>query len=344
MSTFNLQTRKGIVDALAYLQLDIPEASVFPVLAEMERDAIVSTLQAVLAAPDAASREKAYLQSITFACSPTAVQALDRMGMAYEPYQLVEIGRSHAESRFFRKSFDPALNGDQEARSVIRGILGRTQRRADDAADPASQGGPASPAAANPAPSRPAPAAMPEPVRRADPPAPQTPPKSAPAPAARNYGASYHCYGGKGAVCFQVSPPSQERPEWGMHLDAAVKSGNGYAWGEKINIRFNPAEMPMFLAVLLGFRSRFEGNAHGPKNDKGFSIERQEGKFFVRVSMTGKQVSVPVTFGDAWWVAALMYSTLAKACGLTEDSVIRLVKAMCEQENNATNYHTSAAA
>lgn len=125
---------------------------------------------------------------------------------------------------------------------------------------------------------------------------------------------THHVYGTKGALCFETdmtreTDRREARPT--VALDAAEASApKQFDWGNKIRIQMTINELPMVAAVLLGFLPKCEFKNHGPDNNKGFSIERQQGQFFVRVFTKGANVAVPMYMPDAYHVTALVLRQL----------------------------------
>lgn len=183
------------------------------------------------------------------------------------------------------------------------------------------------PAASSPAP---APAAAP-------PPAASTRPRSKtagvspadPAAARADSRRNVHVYGGKAALTFEPDITRHGAPT--LVLDAALATGvRQYDWEHKIRIQWSLDELPVVLAVLLGWLPRCEFTGHGERHDKGFSLENQpeKGTVFVRVFAKDQGVrAVPMPAGAAWQVAGLALAQCqANSPGLTATEVMTLVK------------------
>lgn len=143
------------------------------------------------------------------------------------------------------------------------------------------------------------------------------------------WGESFHVYGGKAALCFNA-----DRTRSGTHtiaLDAAsTLAPKVYDWKNKIRIQFTRGELPVVAAVLLGFKQECEFKNHGPGNDKGFSLKRQDGgKIFASVFAAGQPLkAVPIFAPDLMWVAALVLQQVQKNCpGIDSVGVIELIRA-----------------
>ena len=149
-------------------------------------------------------------------------------------------------------------------------------------------------------------------ARSAEPQAPT--PAAAPIQSAgeRDY-LSFHVYGGKAALCFGA-----DQTRRGLHtvyLDAAPAVGEReYDWTQRIRIQLTRIELPEVAAVLLGYLPKCEFGNHGAERTKGFSIEAQQGKFFVKVWEKGNSVrAVPMILEDAFYVSGLLLRQLGRA-------------------------------
>lgn len=121
---------------------------------------------------------------------------------------------------------------------------------------------------------------------------------------------SVHVYGGKAALCFEADETRGAVPT--IALDAASASGpRQYDWRNKVRVQWTKGELPAVLAVLVGSALKVEFHNHGPDNDKGYSVEHQGDKLFVRVWAKDRGVkAVPVTLEDAFYVTELILRQL----------------------------------
>ena len=126
---------------------------------------------------------------------------------------------------------------------------------------------------------------------------------------------TFKAYGRKAALEFRAFVAEQGYDT--VMLEAASARGERrYDWGNKISVMMMQRELPEVAAVLLGALKGCEFRHHGPRKNKGFSIENQGGKFFVRVFRTGDERElhgVPVPFEDAFYIAALVLRQLGRA-------------------------------
>lgn len=141
---------------------------------------------------------------------------------------------------------------------------------------------------------------------------------------------SYHIYSNRYAACF-----SADTTRGGHHtvrLEAAevtaTNNGRKVNWSGKTAIQLSARELPLVLAVFLGFIPKFEGKGHGVNNEKWFTIEAQAGKIFLSVSSKGGQArGVQIPPGDAYNATTLLMRQMKKNDDfLSDDTIIRLVK------------------
>lgn len=143
---------------------------------------------------------------------------------------------------------------------------------------------------------------------------------------------SVHIYGGKSALCFGADTTrSIKQGEEGntVRLEAAPASGpRAYNWQDKVAVQFTTKELPMVLAVFMGWMPSVTFKAHGPAKDKGFSIECQDqGKLFVRVWQGKRAMAVPLFAQDMYAVVALLLRQMVKNQPfLGVDGVIAIVR------------------
>lgn len=121
-----------------------------------------------------------------------------------------------------------------------------------------------------------------------------------------------HCYGAKAALLFEADTTRN-----GMHtvaVDAADATGpKQYNWAGKLRLQLTRDELLVAMAVLLGMLPRCEYKNHGEDKSKGFSIEDQGDKLFIRVFGGGQKIkAVPVTPEDAFYVAQIFLSQIKK--------------------------------
>lgn len=139
---------------------------------------------------------------------------------------------------------------------------------------------------------------------------------------------SVHVYGGKAALCFDADLTKGGVAT--VALDAAPSVGQRqYNWQKKVRLQMTRNELPVVLAVLLGFKQSCEFKNHGQDNSKGFSMERQQGgKIFIKVFAKEEGVkAVPVEATDVFYVTALFMRQLQKSMPWMDNtSLVTLVR------------------
>ena len=141
---------------------------------------------------------------------------------------------------------------------------------------------------------------------------PQRPTEPQQPDGSRDY-TSFHVYGGKAALCFGA-----DQTRGGFHtvyLDAAVAVGEReYDWQSRIRLQLTRSELPQVCAVLLGYLPSCKFSNHGAEKTKGFEIEAQKGKFFVKVFEKDAPLrAVPMTLEDAFYITGLLMRQLGRA-------------------------------
>lgn len=113
-----------------------------------------------------------------------------------------------------------------------------------------------------------------------------------------------------------------------VSLDISQGSAPRYEWQSKLTVRLTAQELPVFLAVLLGWVPRAEGRHHGPQKDKGFEIEHQGNKVFFKITQARQGVrAIPLTGADLLALSGLVTHQLLKNMPwLTSDSLLALLK------------------
>ena len=135
---------------------------------------------------------------------------------------------------------------------------------------------------------------------------------------------TFKAYGRKAALEFREHIATQGYPT--VMLEAAAAVGERrYDWQRKISVQMMPRELPAVACVLTGALNQCEFRNHGPEKNKGFSIERQEGQYFVKVFRSGDERAmhaVPVTAEDAFFISALVLRQLARSVPDTDAALI----------------------
>ena len=145
-----------------------------------------------------------------------------------------------------------------------------------------------------------------------------------------NYGFSVHAYGTSAAISFETDCTKK-----GVHtisMDAALAdpaTSKKYTWdSDKIRIQLTRAELPVVAAVLFGIRRKCEYLHHGEDKNKGFSMENQGGRIFVKVFAAQRKVrAVPIEASDVFYISSLFISQLIKSNPWLSPVIVKLVVA-----------------
>ena len=128
---------------------------------------------------------------------------------------------------------------------------------------------------------------------------------------------TFKAYGRKAALGFREHIATQGYPT--VMLEAATSVGERrYDWQRKISVQMMPRELPAVACVLTGALNQCEFRNHGTEKNKGFSIQRQEGQYFVKVFRAGDERAmhaVPVPDTDATLISAALRGYAALAWG-----------------------------
>lgn len=145
---------------------------------------------------------------------------------------------------------------------------------------------------------------------------------------------SQHIYGGKAAACFSADQTRAKVHT--VRLEAAEASATRqYDWHRKIAIQLSQRELPLVLAVFMGWIQRFEGKGHGENNSKWFTIEAQGNKLYLSVNAKGQAPrGVPIMPGDGYAVTTLLIRQMLRNDPfLTPEILLSLVRKQAELFN-----------
>ena len=355
--TFNAITYQQSIRALS---LPVPDSHTLFDIFDIEGDSIVKAVDAFKAGNE---RAKNYLKGILYAVTPATKERLTRRGLIVPGMGvLISIGRHEGPGFSVKlKAWDESGQDNCDEARYVRLTLARYLEQASRsgtspvAALPATAlsaaVGTGSPAQARPAstmpPARPAmstagrqidqPRAQlrPEELNQADRPSadiawPENESESGPGPDDERY-KSFHVYGGKFAACF-----SEDRSQRGIHtIRVEATEANGqrtYNWKNKVAIQLSQRELPLMLATLMLWTSKFEAKGHGQNNEKWMTLEAQPGKLYLSVQSKGTGArGVAIAPGDAYPITTMIVKQmLANDPFLTADLVFKLAKKQIE--------------
>ncbi|AYV11553.1 MULTISPECIES: hypothetical protein [Shewanella] len=145
---------------------------------------------------------------------------------------------------------------------------------------------------------------------------------------------SLKCHGTKGAI--ELKPSITRKGQWHtVMLEGALAipgSNRQFDWRNKLAVQITKSEICSVAAVLLGLRTSFEGNNHGPQKNKGMKITWQENRgkagVFVNLMEGGKPaIAVPITGYDSVMLAHMVCSQyVLNFPGLSVASFIETLK------------------
>ena len=341
------------------LSLPVPDSHTLFDIFEIEGDSIV---QAIDAFKSGNERAQNYLKGILYAVTPATKERLERRGLVVPRVAvLISIGRHEGPNFALKlKAWDESgLDNCDEARYVRLALARHLERTsaagaAPAAANPVSNRPSSAVAEAAPSQSRPSvssakqgaaaidrqagrPPAQQraEPLQTAEPASSDTawPDSDSDAGAGTDgdYYKSFHVYGGRFAACF-----SEDTTQRGIHtirVEATEASGQRtYNWKNKVAIQLSQRELPLMLATLMLWTSKFEAKGHGQNNEKWMSLEAQPGKLYLSVQSKGTGArGVAIMAGDAYPITTMIVKQmLANDPFLTADLVFKLARKQIE--------------
>lgn len=279
ISVSDLNSLKAVSTLMEKHSLPRVSTQALMTIGTMEGDTFKKALVAIANNTDPQDESKNYVYRVTGLLTKPILEGLATLGfMDLQPSILIKIGKAQAQE--FRTMLSKAMHGDKDSQKWLEMKI-------------SSYGGGEQPLS-NSQTQQQAPAAQsqtqpPQRVtsysQRDDQPYPANHTSGA-STAEREY-YSVHLYGKTFALCFQAT---EKDGEHSVNLDAAkmLEGQRKVNWEEAIHFRFTERELFSMYACLIGMREKVEFNAHGPANDKSFSLKRQDGGFFASCSAKDK--------------------------------------------------------
>ena len=143
---------------------------------------------------------------------------------------------------------------------------------------------------------------------------------------ANRFGKAIKVFGGKGALTFQATETRAVVKT--INNDAALANApRQYDWSNKITVQISRAELPVVCGLFAGIVNECKFGSHGPEKNKGYEIQRQQDKVFIKVMQKDKtMVAVPVGPADCFWVAALLTEVLQSNTEVNDSAtLLRLI-------------------
>lgn len=150
---------------------------------------------------------------------------------------------------------------------------------------------------------------------------------------------SVHAYGRKAALCFSADETRKGRLAT-VRIEGAESIGERrYDWQQKIAIQLTAKELPVVLAVFMGWLPEVRFQNHGPQKDKAVSLKNQEkGIVFVSVQQGRAARAVPVTATEVYPVVSLLVEQMmANSPHLTAEALLMVVRAMAGRYADAAS-------
>lgn len=128
--------------------------------------------------------------------------------------------------------------------------------------------------------------------------------------------------------------PDNTQKGWDtLRIEAAPKLGGNtkaYDWANKVSVQVTKTELPIVVAVLLGFLPSCEFGNHGD-TAKWFSIENQGKSFYIKVGQASdkRMLPCPVPYVEAHLAGMVALSQYAKNFeGMSTDAALEAIKVM----------------
>lgn len=343
----HLNSVKAVATVMEENKLPMISQAALISVGAMEGDRFKKALVAIANNSDPQDVSKNYVYRVTGLLTNPVIAGLASLGIEnIPPSVLIKVGIEQAQE--FRAKMSNAMKGDQFAKAWLVEALNKHMDRPAQASVPASPAPQASsqapqagqgsqPAPAPRAGAAPAPAAQ-RPVERPAPNRQQTshgsnqPYPATAQPANEEGGGQYysvHLYGKNYALCFQASAMKGDHS---INLDAAklFEGQRKVDWQNAIHFRFTERELFSLYACLIGLKNEITFSAHGPANDKSFTMKRQQPGFYA--SCMAKEMGargVPFDLDEAVRVLALVTrQLLLNHPEHTPESLDRMVRAV----------------
>ena len=317
---------RDVATAIASLGLASPTAPALAAISRACRADFLAALSACVTRKDPDGAHRQTLSNLIDITAPKTFDALKALGLEAPPDVLVAIAR-RAPTRFFSAlevASNPAHERAAEARTVVTNMLAAAMCPASPPAPatPQTPGDGAAPASAGQAPD-----GNDGPVQSQ---------REEEMLADKDF-RSAHAYGKSYGLCFNAAVGKHSRQP-GIMVDACtVTEANGKRkanWQDAVHIMLDAREVAFLYAVLRKHRRAVEFAAHGPKNDKSFSIERQGAYFFAKVSAKGMGVrAVKIEPKDALAISILCFQQVVLAYpSVPPGEIIALIRTLSSDD------------
>jgi hypothetical protein len=279
-----LASLRDVALALRSLDLPVPPPANLHALAATHRDGFLHDLTLCIRDPKASTQTHERLRRVLLCMTERVDRALQSLGIEADARQRAHLAVK-APKRFESALACAADAKDDRCGAALAWLSAELVQAAPGSDEPARVQAPSSTAAGG---------------LTAD----------TPMPAPRR---SHPVYGSNAALCFNATD-YQGKP--GVMIDAAASVGpRSYDWRNAAHIWLRPVELASVFAVFRRATPQAEFNNHGPRKDKAFSLQAQNGHFFARVT-AGRDFpvcAVKVVPTDAHAVSVLVLEQLLLA-------------------------------
>lgn len=98
---------------------------------------------------------------------------------------------------------------------------------------------------------------------------------------------------------------------WTLRAEAAKAASDGVDWSRKIALQVMREELPLLIAVIMGWRQVFEVRHHGPARNKSMRLENQDGgALYLDLREGARGAAVPIGAGHRFDLAMLCANVL----------------------------------
>lgn len=314
---------RDVAAAIMSLGLTAPDQQALAAIARTCRDDFLAALSACVTHKNPDGLHRATLTRYIDVTGTKTRDALAGLGLSAAPEVLVTIAQK-APTRFLSAlevAANPRHERAAEARTVVTNLLSAGLPPQTPSSPPQPPAGAALASAA---------------TGPADGASPSTPPEEDTERASDHRSA--HAYGKSFALCFNAAVGRNSRQP-GIMVDACTVSEAGGKrksnWQDAVHIMLDAREVAFLYSVLRKHRRAIEFSAHGPGNDKSFSIERQGTAFFAKVSAKGMGVrAVKIEPKDALAISILCLQQVQLAYpNVPTGEIIALIRVLAADDD-----------
>lgn len=314
-ASFELKTIEDVANSLKHLDLPVPCQEAITVISAKESARFKNAIMKCRNKTEDAAGAMKYLRGITTCMTTMVMEALRDLGYSDVSWgTLFEVGKHKGLE--FRAALSRAMTNKQPEKeqglAIVKAILANPTGPVGSVHSIHSGGG-----------DKPRPAGNGRNTGEA-----------VEAPSSDTGFKSVHVYGGKNALCFNISETRVKGNKPSVPtimIDAAEASGERqYDWANAFHFQLTLGEMSEMLALFMGWRNSVVFKGHGEKNEKSLEAERQKGKIFFKIAVLEAGIRpVPIGTKDAFVVATLLVEQLLKANPhLSAEHVFQITKSV----------------